>query len=102
MRIQFFAAALLVLLPAAVVLIAGCQPAEQAQAQSPFAAGAFPPTLSDTDYHRRSWTRADCLACHETGVKESPVMRHVSVPALAKDAKCRTCHVFVAGSEPKQ
>ena len=101
MKIQILAAVLL-LLSAAVILVLGCQRSGQAQAQSDFAPGAFPPTVSDMDYHRRSWTRVDCLACHETGIQEAPVMRHVSVPALAKDAKCRTCHVFIAGSQPRR
>ena len=99
-KIQIVAAVVL-LLSAAVILVSGCQHSGEAQAQSDFAPGAFPPTVSDTDYHRRSWTRSDCLACHETGVQEAPVMRHTSVPALAKDAKCRTCHVFIAGSPPR-
>ena len=99
MKIQILAAVLL-LLSAAVLLVLGCQ--RSGQAQSDFAPGAFPPTVSDMDYHRRSWTRVDCLACHETGIQEAPVMRHVSVPALAKDAKCRTCHVFIAGSQPRR
>ena len=101
MKMQILAAVLLVL-PAALFLVSGCEQGGRVQAESDFAVGAFPPILSDMDYHSRSWTRSDCLACHETGVQKAPVMRHVSVPALAKDAKCRTCHVFVAGSPPTQ
>lgn len=62
---------------------------------SGFPPGAFPPTLSDQEYHSKSWTRGDCLTCHETGVMKAPVMRHTSVPPLAKDAKCRTCHISI-------
>ena len=96
MRWLWFPAGML-LLPLALSL-AGCS--EPSRAQSEFAPGAFPPTMSDMEYHRSDWTRSDCLACHESGVNEAPLMRHVSVPDLAKDAKCRTCHVFVAGSSP--
>ncbi len=53
MKIQILAAVLL-LLSAAVLLVLGCQRSGQAQAQSDFAPGAFPPTVSDMDYHRRS------------------------------------------------
>ncbi len=102
MRIQIFAAAAFLLLPVVFVLLSGCEQTGQAQVDSPFAPGAFPPTLSDTEDHRNSWTRADCLTCHETGENESPVMKHASLPEVAKQAKCRTCHVFVEGSQPRQ
>ena len=72
----------------------------QAQASSDFAAGAFPPTLSDTDYHRQPWTRDDCLKCHREGVDNAPKVRHVSLPDLAVNAKCRTCHVLIQGQQP--
>lgn len=101
MKIQILAAVLLVL-PAALFLIAGCEQGGRVQAESDFAVGAFPPIMSGTDYHDRSWTRSDCLACHETGTQNAPIMKHVSVPALAKDAKCRTCHVFIADAPPSQ
>ena len=76
----------------------GCD--QPTAAQSDFAAGAFPPTLSDMDYHQRSWTRTDCLVCHETGVDQAPAMKHNSLPPLVKEGKCRTCHVFIEGSKP--
>ena len=98
-RLWFPVGALLGLL-LLVVSFPGCGKASRADAE--FAPGAFPPTMSDTEYHRLDWTRSDCLACHENGANEAPVMRHVSVPEVAKDAKCRTCHVFVAGSSPRE
>ena len=52
------------------------------------------------DYHKNAWTRTDCMTCHEAGVQEAPKLRHVSLPDLAKHAKCRTCHVLVPGQEP--
>ena len=82
-----------------LLLVTGCG-GETAEA-SEFAEGAFPPMLSDIDYHRRSWTRTDCLTCHEDGIDGAPKVEHRSglVPHL-KQVKCRTCHVFVAGYEP--
>ncbi len=102
MRIQVLAAAAFLLFPVVLVVLSGCEQEGQAQVESDFAPGAFPPTLSDTEDHRNSWTRADCLTCHETGENESPVMKHDSLPELAKEAKCRTCHVFIEGSQPRQ
>ncbi len=40
------------------------------------------------------------MTCHEVGVQEAPKLRHVSVPDMAKHAKCRTCHVLVPGLAP--
>ena len=88
------------LLLGAFVVLPGCDTA-QTRATTGFAPGAFPPTLSDTDYHRDSWTRDDCRTCHDTGVDKAPKTVHASLPLLAKDSKCRTCHVFIAGSEPR-
>ncbi len=70
------------------------------QETSEFAPGAFPPTLTDMDYHQNPWTRTDCLKCHELGLQDAPKIKHTSVPDIAKDAKCCTCHVFVKGSKP--
>ncbi len=84
-------------LVAALPVLTGCGQSTTAQSAG-FAAGAFPPTLSDTTYHQQSWTREDCLVCHETGQQDAPVVKHVSVPELAMEAKCRTCHVLVPGS----
>ncbi len=63
-----------------------------------FAADAFPPTLSDTDWHRDAWDVNDCLRCHETGVGDSPEVSHVDMPGILLDAKCRSCHVLIPGS----
>lgn len=84
---------LILLLP----LTVGCDAPNTAQSAD-FAAGAFPPTLSDTAYHQQAWTRADCLVCHEMGKEGAPLMKHVSVPSAAQEAKCRSCHVLIPGS----
>jgi hypothetical protein len=89
-----------VLLVIAALSLPGCGPSESVSAQGDFAPGAFPPVLSDMDYHKNAWTRTDCMTCHEAGVQEAPKLRHVSLPDLAKHAKCRTCHVLVPGQEP--
>ena len=75
-------------------LMAACQKSQSANAD--FAPGAFPPTLSATEYHQRAWSRTDCMTCHETGVQNAPKIKHVSVPDIAKSSKCRTCHVVAA------
>ena len=77
----------------------GCDQGSAVQA-SKFAPGAFPPVLSDTEYHQRSWTRKDCATCHESGVNQAPKMIHSSVPPLAAEAKCRTCHTLIPGHRP--
>ncbi len=87
----FFAVAAL----AVLCMMAACQRTESADKD--YAPGAFPPTLSATDYHKNSWSRTDCLTCHESGVENAPKMKHLSVVDLAKESKCRTCHVTVAG-----
>ncbi|NOX53592.1 MAG: hypothetical protein GXP27_03985, partial [Planctomycetes bacterium] len=44
--------------------LAGCnQPAPGADEGGDFAPGAFPPTLSDVEYHQKAWSRATCLSC---------------------------------------
>ena len=96
MRARYVAAAR-VLLVIATLTFAGCDSSETASSvKVDFAPGAFPPTLSGEEYHGRSWTREDCLVCHEIGVKEAPKMRHISLPEIAASAKCRTCHVLIA------
>ncbi len=95
------------LLIGAMVALAGCDKGQPnagnvQAAESDFATGAFPPILTDTDYHTKPWTRDDCLKCHEEGVDDAPKVRHVSLPALAKDAKCRTCHVLIVGQKPPE
>ncbi len=71
-----------------------------AEQSSDFAPGAFPPILTDMEYHQNPWTRTDCLKCHELGLQDAPKIKHTSLPDIAADAKCRTCHVFVKGSKP--
>jgi nitrate reductase cytochrome c-type subunit len=68
-------------------------------AETGFASNAFPPTMPDIAEHANAWERNDCLRCHETGVREAPIIRHASVPELALAAKCRSCHVLVPGQE---
>lgn len=63
---------------------------------------AFPPTVPDTDAHRDAWDRNDCLRCHETGVGSAPQVRHIGMVHLLLEAKCRTCHVLVPGSQPRE
>ena len=96
---EILAASLLMIL---VTLLAGCgQQSVSARGNSRdagFVEGAFPPTLSNKEYHTKSWTRTDCLTCHETGVQEAPKLKHVSVPELAAEVKCRTCHVAEAAT----
>ena len=97
---QFLVLTLAVVLP--IGLFTGCNDgsslAQSKANDEGFAAGAFPPTLSSKEYHSLSWTRTDCMTCHETGVLEAPKVKHVSLPKLAVEAKCRTCHVTVADS----
>ncbi len=81
-------------------LCSGCGTKSAKSNDADFAPGAFPPTLSDTEYHTRAWGGADCLTCHKTGIDKAPKIRHTSLAPLTKEASCRTCHVFVAGSKP--
>ena len=95
--------ALLVLVAALQIICSGCgNVVKETSATEPdFPPGAFPPTLTDMEYHQKDWIRTDCLTCHEEGVNNAPKLKHVSVPDIAKEAKCRTCHVFVPGSKPE-
>ena len=55
-------------IPAALVVAAAlCVGCQKASDEDHFAEGAFPPTISDMEYHSEAWTRSDCLVCHETG-----------------------------------
>jgi len=91
----------LVLLAVCMVgLVPGCQPGASDASDGRFAAGAFPPTLSDAEYHERAWSRPTCLSCHEKGVEDAPLLKHSSVPEQAKGVKCRTCHVLEVGKKP--
>jgi hypothetical protein len=84
-----------------VTLSAGCDGGATASPESSeYVPGTFPPTLSDMDYHALSWIRTDCLTCHEKGMMDAPVTEHKSLAEEAKQAKCRSCHVFISGSKP--
>ena len=94
----------LLLVAVSLVAAGGCNTGATAgpDDSGDFAPGAFPPTLSDTEYHEKAWTRTDCLTCHEGGANNSPVTEHTSLPPIAKSVKCRSCHVFIRGSKPIQ
>ncbi|MAG94792.1 MAG: hypothetical protein CMJ48_13775 [Planctomycetaceae bacterium] len=94
--------AAVLVIPLVSVIVTGCGPQTSSGGESDFAPGAFPPILTDMEYHQNSWTRTDCMTCHEEGVKDAPKLKHTSLPDVAKEAKCRTCHVFVAGSQPNK
>ncbi|MBK8975898.1 MAG: hypothetical protein IPM29_08215 [Planctomycetes bacterium] len=66
-----------------------------------FLVGAFPPTVPDTRWHQDAWAQNDCLRCHETGVGDAPELEHRGLPPVLLTAACRTCHVFVPGSQPR-
>ena len=90
----------LVLGLALIALGCGGEPVEVAE--EGFALGAFPPVLTDTDYHENSWTRDDCMKCHEKGQEDAPIVEHKSgIVDHATEAKCRTCHVYVRGYVPE-
>ncbi|MFG0251884.1 MAG: multiheme c-type cytochrome [Phycisphaerales bacterium JB038] len=74
--------------------------ADDPDPETGFADNAFPPTLSDTDWHRDGWEVNDCLRCHETGVEDSPPIRHRGMPEILVAAKCRSCHVLIPGEHP--
>ncbi len=80
------------------------KPAPPAATGDGFADHAFPPTVSDTKYHKNAWMRDDCLRCHETGVGDAPMTEHKAMPADVKPilltAKCRSCHVLIRGQKP--
>jgi hypothetical protein len=98
MRAGYVAAVHLSLVIVALTL-SGCGSSDTASANADFAPGAFPPTLSAEEYHANSWTREDCMTCHQQGVQDAPKMRHVSVPEIAASAKCRTCHVLIVNED---
>ncbi len=65
-----------------------------------FAVMAFPPTIPDKEWHQNAWTERNCLACHETGVQDAPMVRHESrLPEIAMQANCRSCHILIPGEE---
>lgn len=64
-----------------------------------FAKNAFPPMIPNSNSHMSTWTRDDCLLCHESGLKKAPVVRHEGLPRILLKAKCRSCHVQVRAAE---
>lgn len=75
-----------------------------AEADVVFEEYAFPPTVSDMDYHQKAWYKDDCLRCHETGVGDATQVVHKGMAEILLKAKCRTCHVLIPGQaaiEPK-
>lgn len=84
---------------------AGMEQSEEPQ----FAANAFPPTVSDAEYHQDAWYKDDCLRCHETGVKVRELkgaekkiwmatrVKHEGMEPILLKAKCRSCHVLIPG-----
>ena len=62
-----------------------------------FASNAFPPTLSDAEWHQGGWGDNACLRCHETGVAKAPRVFHKNMPDVLLKAKCRSCHVRIPG-----
>ncbi len=63
---------------------------------------AFPPTIPDTEWHQKAWWESNCLRCHETGVGDAPMVVHEQMPEIFLSAKCRSCHVLIPGSAPKE
>jgi len=78
------------------------RPAAEADSAGDFAENAFPHTIPDTEWHQNAWLELDCLRCHETGVGEAPMVVHKDLPAILLTAKCRSCHVLIPGSSPKE
>lgn len=72
----------------------------RAEEDEEFADFAFPPTVSDVEYHHNAWYKNDCLRCHETGVEKATVVRHKDMPEILLSAKCRSCHVLIPGQKP--
>jgi hypothetical protein len=63
---------------------------------------AFPPTIPDTEWHQKAWLESNCLRCHETGVGDAPMIVHEGMPDILLSAKCRSCHVLIPGSAPRE
>lgn len=62
-----------------------------------FAYNAFPPTLPDDNLHVDAWSRSDCLLCHESGIRDAPIVRHRGMSPQLLKAQCRSCHVVSSG-----
>jgi hypothetical protein len=81
------------------------KPGQKGESDDKFAKDAFPPTVSDVEYHKTAWYKNDCLRCHETGVGDAPMALHKTMlsdaqRAILKTAKCRSCHVLIPNSKP--
>jgi hypothetical protein len=76
-------------------------PVKPAEPDVVFAEFAFPPVIPDTDWHQEAWLTDDCLRCHETGVGDTPMIVHAGMVDLLLKAKCRSCHVFIPGTQPR-
>ncbi len=76
------------------------KPESKDDKDSEFADFAFPPTVSDVDYHKDGWYKDDCLRCHETGVGDATVVEHDGMEPILLTAKCRSCHVLIPGQKP--
>ncbi|KAA3615206.1 MAG: hypothetical protein DWQ01_00340 [Planctomycetota bacterium] len=90
-------------LAALATLAVACGPAEAGGDEAgDFASNAFPPTLSDTDYHQNAWSDSaeTCMVCHKTGINDAPKVVHEDMAAVLLDAKCRSCHVLIEGQQP--
>ena len=63
---------------------------EEMDEESKFAAHAFPPTLSDVDYHQNAWEVIDCMDCHADGIADAPLVVHQGLPERLMTAQCRS------------
>ena len=85
-----------------MMLLSACGGKSNTAEGSDFAPHAFPPTLTDTDYHQKAWANPSCLLCHEHGLEDAPIVKHEGMPDYLKAASCRTCHVQIEGSTPSK
>lgn len=67
-----------------------------------FSGNAFPPMIPASGSHTMTWTRDDCMLCHEDGTHGAPIIQHQSLPPILLQAKCRTCHVQVRAVEASE
>jgi hypothetical protein len=71
-------------------------------AEDDFAGFAFPPMIPASGSHLETWTRDDCMLCHEDGTKDAPIVVHKDLPRLYLEVKCRSCHVQVRAVEASE
>ena len=60
-----------------------------------FAPNAFPPMIPNSGSHQETWMKDDCMLCHDSGIRDAPIVRPQGMPRTTLQAKCRTCHVQV-------